>query len=133
MSLEEIGAALQKIPMMKDWAKELEAYAYNQLNSGKHIPGYKLVAGKKKNKSWNQEDKVVMNNLESVGLTIPDYLKTDLRTPTQIINILKARKEDPDAIDDLWDQLDGEPTIALESDKRRAIKTQAHTDFSVIN
>lgn len=131
LTLEEVGVILKKLQMMYDWGKSVEAYAFDQINHGEHIPGYKLVQGKKGNRKWISDD-ATQSELIDLGLEKDEILVSKIKTPPVIEKLLKAMKIDSSWIKKLWDQPEGKPTIAPESDKRKSIKTAVNQDFSVI-
>ncbi len=140
----EIGVIMQKIPMIKDWGKAVEAHGFNLKMSGVHVPGFKIVKGKAKNKIWNEDEETVSIQLESMSYALEngsytfmeekDIFKKSMLTPTQIIKLLKSRKMDEKQIDLFWDQPEGELTIAPESDKRKEVilKPAVEEDFTAI-
>ena len=134
LSNAEIGILLEKIPTLVQWAKSVEGYAFDELNAGKVIPGYKLVIGKAKNKSFiEQDDEQLVYSLKLCDLTKKEIITEKIKTPTQLAKIIKTKKGDFEKFDLLWEQNPGEPTIAKDSDKRQAIKSQIENDFEAIN
>ena len=119
---EQIGIVMKLIPVMQHWGKSVEAYAFDELNAGRAIPGYKLVEGKKQNKAFlEKDDEVLVTSLVDCGLTKKEVITEKIKTPTQLAKVLKTKKKDPVKFDELWDQKDGNPTIAESSDKRPEI------------
>ena len=53
----EVASILTQIDLISDWVKALHGYAYDQLNSGNDIPGFKLVEGRSLRK-WKDEEEV---------------------------------------------------------------------------
>ena len=135
---KEIGVLLERIPTVLAWAKSIEGYAFEELNKGNAVPGYKLVQGKKKNKEFVEKDeKKLLPELKTCGLTEEEIFKPrDMKTPTQMATILKANgKKDTIEMtyfEGLWSQADGDPTLAKESDPREAIQSQVDDDFAII-
>ena len=134
---KEIGLLLERIPVLLAWANSVEGYAYDELNKGHAVPGYKLVQGKKKNKTFIESDvKKLEPELITCGLSKDEIYKDPaLKTPTQIAKIMKANKLgelETSYFEELWSQADGDPTLAKESDKREAIQPQVNQDFEAI-
>lgn len=139
----EVGSIMQKLKGIYDWGKAVEAHGFNLKMSGTHVPGFKIVKGKAKNKIWNEDEDTVSIQLgsmryfeggEEFRLTHMDYMKTSIRTPTQMIKILKSKGMDEKQIDLFWDQPEGGLTIAPEADKRKEIilKSSVESDFGAI-
>ena len=133
---KEIGILLGEIPKMLVWANSIEGYAFDELNAGHDIPDYKLVAGKKGNKKFTETDEEVLKKeLETCGLSPAEMTTEKFKTPTQLEKIMKVNKYgdiEKDYFADLWEQSDGKPTIAKESDKREAIKSLIESDFEAL-
>jgi hypothetical protein len=133
---EQIGELMERIPTLLAWANSIEAYAFEELNKGNTVPGYKLVQGRKKNKAFTIKDgEELVTELLTCGLREDEIYTSKIKTPTQLGAILKANKAgeiETSYFDELWSQADGEPTIAKESDKREAIQPQVKQDFDVV-
>lgn len=137
LTSKELGDLMELIPTMLAWANSIEAHAFNELNAGRTVPGYKLVTGKAGNKAFTEsKTALLLDDLEACGLKEEDVFKPrDFKSPTQIEKILKANKAEDlerSLFKDLWTQSAGRPTIAKESDKREAIQPQVKEDFGKI-
>ena len=149
LSPVELSEVMQKIPMIKSWAKAVEAHAFNELVQGKKIPGYKIVKGKAGNRTWNDTKEVVKYLTGELKFDIKDITTADIKTPAVIEKLLKASKvakekmarfvkpkkgseEKPNLF---WSQPEGNPTIAPEADKRDelVLKPSVESDFTAIN
>ncbi len=149
MSPEQRGFALRYIPMMKDWAKALEAETFQlMVEKNLQVPGYKIVKGKAGNRKWDDEEETIEVLTKELKIKKSEVIVSALKTPAVIEKLLKAKKIDPEKMkrfvkpkkkedDDpnlLWSQPEGNPTIAKESDKREAItvKPSVSEDFTAI-
>jgi Protein of unknown function (DUF2800) len=93
LDVVHIGGYLKNADMLEQWITDLRALAHQVLESGKEVPGWKLVA-KRATRQWVDEElaaKELMNDLS------PDELYTKkLLSPAQAEKILKkAKKELP--------------------------------------
>lgn len=52
-----LGETLEKLDLLEGWIKGLRAFAYSEAESGKKIPGWKLVA-KRSTRKWNDVEAV---------------------------------------------------------------------------
>jgi hypothetical protein len=112
---EQIGAYLKQADLLEDWIKDLRALAFDMLDKGAPVPGYKLVA-KRGTRHWVDEkkaahvlDSIGAENLFDVKLKsvaqMEKHLKTSGRTiPPELISIISSGS-----------------TLAEESDPRPAV------------
>jgi CRISPR/Cas system-associated exonuclease Cas4 (RecB family) len=93
LDVVHIGGYLKNADMLEQWITDLRALAHQVLESGKEVPGWKLVA-KRATRQWVDEElaaKELMNDLSADEL----YTKK-LLSPAQAEKILKkAKKELP--------------------------------------
>ena len=90
---EEIGALLPRVNTLVNWAKSLEAHAFNELNEGKKIPGYKLVMGRSGNRKWTSEADI-KEKLTRMGLQKDEiYSPAKILTPAQMCKIIKKKNQ----------------------------------------
>jgi hypothetical protein len=112
---DQLGEYLAKADMMEDWIKDLRALAFQVLESGSEVPGYKLVA-KRGTRQWIQdaaiEAWVDANNVK-------DAYDVKIKSPAQMEKVLKKHgKELPS---DLVTTVSSGSTLAVESDPRPAV------------
>lgn len=111
LSVDELAALLPRLPLLKQWATDVEEHALSILTHGGALPGYKLVEGRSI-RQWVDEDKAAFW-LKSV-MDEP-YVKK-LISPAQAEKALGKTKAG--AITDLVIKPRGKPTLAPESDPR---------------
>jgi hypothetical protein len=127
LSLDEIGEKiLPNIKLLEQWVKAIQHRAYEALDEGKEVPGYKLVEGRS-TRRWADE-KEVSKKLEE-SLEEDDVYQRKLITVAQAEKLL-GKKEFAEMFADDVSRPAGKATIAPESDKRIAL-TPALT-FDVI-
>jgi len=115
LNKDQLGEYLAKADMMEDWIKDLRALAFQVLESGAEVPGYKLVA-KRGTRQWVEEAAIEAwvdaNNIK-------DAYETKIKSPAQMEKVLKKHgKELPN---DLVTTVSSGSTLAPESDPRPAV------------
>jgi len=116
----KIGEYLQKADMLEDWVKSLRELAFQMLEAGKPVPGYKLVA-KRGTRKW-RDPSVAYGALTALGLTDADVWEPEeLLSPAKMEKVLKKQKL---ALpDDLVESVSSGNTLAPEADPRPAALT----------
>ena len=127
----EIGALLPRVNTLVNWAKSLEAHAFNELNKGQEIPGYKLVMGRNGNRKWTDEDDIE-RKLTQLGIRKSEMFSKKLLTPAQMCKIIKKKDLSVTQIETFWNSPEGKPTIAVESDSREEIQPSDISGFTDI-
>lgn len=131
--VEQLVWALDHIEAVKQTIKAVEKLAYEQLEVGQEIPGWKLVRGRPGNTSWD-DPAAALKKLKRLtrGLRTEDDVRVGalletkkMVSPTQAKKLLKTAGIEKSQIDKL-DMLTHRPdakgfTLAPESDKREAI------------
>lgn len=115
LSNDELSGIAHQLDLINDWCNGVRAEMDRRLLAGQHIPGWKVVAGKKGNRAWSDET-AAGRRLES-RLGEKAYTRK-LITPTQAEKLLK---DDFNQFSDLVTQADGKPAVAPITDKRPAI------------
>lgn len=86
LPVEQIGVYLQNADVLEQWITDLRALAFQILEAGKPVPGYKLVA-KRATRQWVNEDTAKAALLES--LKESDVMETSLISPAKAEKVLK--------------------------------------------
>jgi len=129
---EEIGALLPRVNTLVNWAKSLEAYAFNELNKGEKVPGYKLVMGRNGNRKWTSEADIE-EKLTRLGLRKEEiYSPAKILTPAQMCKVIKKKDLSVTQIETFWNSPEGKLTIAVESDSREEIQPSDISGFTDI-
>ena len=126
LSDSEIADVLTRIPQLKTWAADVEAYALSQaVNQGKRWTGFKLVAGRSIRKYTSETD--VAAAAEAAGYK--DIWDRKLITLTAMERLM-GKPAFNEIIGDLVIKPAGKPTLVPASDKRPALDlVSAATDF----
>ena len=117
VDLPTLGRYLQNAELLEGWIEDLRSLAKQMLDSGKSVPGYKLV-NKRSTRQWVDEDKAedFMRANDVYPLKEPELI-----SPAQAEKLLKKRKM---ALpDDLVVAVSSGTTMAPENDPRPAAVT----------
>lgn len=104
---------------MKTWLSGVEEYALQQALSGVQLPGWKIVEGRSVRKITDQDAAAVALN-KAGYLTAQIYKPQELRTITDLEKLI-GKKQFAALVGDYIEKPQGKPTLAPESDKRKAI------------
>ena len=120
VSLDILGEVLGNKKMIIDLLKAYEERATFELEAGKEVKGFKLVESRK-NKSW-------VNDIDAFSklktwFKIDEISTSKLMTPTQIGKLLgkDISTKKLNIFNAMWEVPDGKPTVAPNSDKRKAV------------
>ena len=120
LSAEELAAdVLPILPVVKTWLAGVEEYALAQALAGVQLPGWKIVEGRSVRKITDQEG--AGNALCAAGYQPEQiYKPRELRTITDLEKLI-GKKQFAALAGDYIVKPEGKPTLAPESDKRKAI------------
>lgn len=126
LSDTEIADVLARIPQLKTWAADVEAYALSKaVNQGVVFEGFKLVAGRSIRKYTSETD--VAAAAEAAGYR--DIWDRKLITLTAMERLM-GKPAFNEILGDLVTKPAGKPTLVPTSDKRPALDlVSAATDF----
>lgn len=111
----------------EDWIKDIRAYALTQALRGQVWPGYKLVRGKRPNRTWSDPEEVKAQLLRA-GYPLDMVEETRLRPVGEIEEAL-GKQAFRALVGGLVSQGEGKLALAPESDKRQEYAS-ADADFS---
>ena len=111
-----IGEMLVKADLLDQWITDLRALAFQMMEKGVAVPGYKLVP-KRATRQWVDPEKA-RAALEGIGLDQTELMETKLLSPAQMEKVLKKRKLSMPA--DLIVAISSGNTLATEDDPRPA-------------
>lgn len=116
---EEVAELLPKVPQIKTWANDIEAYALNQALQGEEIPGYKVVEGRSVRQIADPE--AIAHKLYLEGYSHLQIFKPQELLPITGLETIVGKKKFATIAGDLIVKPQGKPTLVPESDKRKAI------------
>ena len=120
----EIAAILAKVDEMISWGNDIKEYALQQVQSGVHFDGWKIVEGRS-NRKFTDEAAVAFK-VKDAGY---DPYEKKLLGITAMSTLL-GKKKFEELLGELVYKPPGKPALVPESDKRPAMNT-AIDDFSV--
>lgn len=103
-----IGAFLKNADLLEEWIKDLRALAFQMMESGKKVPGWKLVA-KRGLRKWADEQKAI------------EFLGDHAFKPRELVSPAQAEKVVKAIPAELIVSISSGSTLALESDPRPEI------------
>lgn len=131
-----LGQMMAKVEMLEMAAKAIRAETERRLVAGQEVPGFKLVEGKRGNRSWINADEAELR-LKGMRLKTETMYDLKLISPTTAEKLAKAGDIGPrqwKALQAEIGQSAGKPSVAPEDDKRPAITVAATADdFAVID
>jgi len=128
-----LAACMSKVDQIEDWCKAVRAETDRRLLAGEDVPGYKVVQGKRGNRTWS-DAKAAEEMLKTFRLKQEEMYDLKLISPTTADKLAKAEKigkRQWPKLQALITQTDGKPHVAPVSDPRPAIQvTPAVDDFA---
>ena len=126
LTLEEVGAILQKARDVASWVKVLDEWALAETLKGVDIPGWKAVAGRK-TRAWTDMD-TAFKKLTDSGIDEAVLWKKTPLTLAQVEDEI-GEKEFSALVGDMVTTSTGKPALVPESDKRPALKVKVADEF----
>lgn len=119
-SPEELSLKAKAIELIELWCKAVRGKVESLLLSGKVVPDFKLVQGKRGHRKWRsaEEAEAVM---KSMRLKVDEMFDLKLISPTSAEKLLKESPKRWARIEPLIVQTEGAPSVAPASDKRPAL------------
>ena len=127
---DHLAQCLSAVDMIESWCKAVRAKVEAELISGRPVPGYKLVEGKRGNRKWD-DDSEAETALKAMRLKLEEIYDFTLISPTTAEKLHKAGVIGPrqwPKVQALITQSDGKPSVAPASDKRAAIAIGSSVD-----
>lgn len=114
----EVGDILTRARGIAKWVKSLEEYALTASIRGTTIPGYKAVLGRS-SREWSGGTDKAFAELKKRGV---EEAVLYTREPVSVSALEKVlgKTEFKKTADGLWEKKPGKPTLAPESDRRKA-------------
>jgi hypothetical protein len=113
----QIGVYLKQAELLEAWISGVNELAYQMLDEGLSVPGYKLVP-KRSTRKWI-DDEVALSALERLGLDAKELVETTVVSPAKAEKLLKKQKIALPA--DLVVSISTGNTLATEDDPRPAV------------
>jgi hypothetical protein len=113
----QIGVYLKQAELLEAWISGVNELAYQMLDEGLSVPGYKLVP-KRSTRKWI-DDEVALSALERLGLDAKELVETSVVSPAKAEKLLKKQKIALPAT--LVVSISTGNTLATEDDPRPAV------------
>jgi hypothetical protein len=129
LTIEQIAKLVTVKKDLVKWMDSVEAYAFDLLNDGKEVPGFKLVASKK-HRSWTSEKEAAV--FLKGHLPRAECYNEKIISPTQAEKLLKPKlsKRGKSRLAQITARGDGGPKLAPDSDPREDLNVVAIKEFS---
>ena len=129
LTAAELPELLKRVPVMKTWAADLEAYALQLALDGTEVPGYKVVEGR--SKRVINDEAGLAGALTARGWKPEQFYQPRTLLPLTGLEKLCGKKAFAELAAPFLDKPPGKPTLAPESDKRPAYRPgSAEEDFA---
>lgn len=115
--------------MIEAFVTAVKAKVHAELSSGREVPGYKLVEGRKKDRAW-ADPSVAEEVFKSFRMKREDMYTFKLISPTQALKLFKAEPKRLKRIEPLITRAAGSLAVAPVSDARPAVDVNVSDDFS---
>lgn len=127
----ELAEALSRLPMIKQWIKSVDEFAYSEAQAGRIPPGFKLVE-KRGSRKWRDDQKAVLA-LTAAGLKADQiYGKPELLS-VPVIEKIYGKKNMKELEDEIVVESSG-TTLAPLNDRRPAVaKATAMEEFAAMD
>lgn len=119
----ELGAAMEKVDLVEQWAEAVRDLVRAQLDSGLKVPGWKLVAGRAGARKWANAEEAEAA-LRKLRLPIDTIAPRSVISPTQTEKLVKAGEVTAaqwERIGSLITASPTKPVLVPEADKRPAL------------
>lgn len=123
---------MQNVGLIEDFIKAVRAKVEGELLKGNEVPGFKLVAGRKGPRKWEDEE-IVAGELEAIKVSEKTIYKRKLISPADAEKVFKSHPKIWAHLLSFVTQSDGSPSVAPSTDPRPALAlTKAEDEFDVI-
>lgn len=122
---EEIGAYMDKLPLVEEWIKSLRRHAHTMLEAGTSVPGFKLVE-KRPTRRWKNEDEL-LEWAASQNLEDEEIFDKKIKSPAQIEKVVGKKNVPSDLIMSVSTGL----SMVPDTDRRPPAALLASDEFTV--
>lgn len=124
----ELKVLLDNADLIENYIKEVREYAFNLLDRGGTVEGYKLVKGGKAHRKWENED--LAASMLELEFGEDEIYKTSLKSPAQIEKLGGSAKE---VVEMYAIRPDSKLVLARDTDVRERQNQKALADFDDID
>jgi hypothetical protein len=141
MTDEQIRQVLEAAPLVRQMIEAAEAEAQKRLEAGRSMPGLKLVHGRG-SRSWSLPDDEMAERLTKMGIPKGSVYVTKVVSPAQVSKLQWEKRDGTKKTlterqlkiieTEYITKSNGKLTVALESDSRPAVTTNAALMFGAV-
>lgn len=132
---KELSSILDKLDLIEGWCKNVREFAYNEVEAGREVPGWKLVDKKAVRKFKAEVAQDPKPLAKALGVTT-----VELFAPAPLLGISeiealapgKNKKEREEVLAPFVTKESGGHALVHESDKRPAVKVDAKSVFAEV-
>lgn len=124
----ELKTLLDNADLIENYIKDVREYAFNLLNRGGTVEGYKLVKGGKAHRKWENEE--LAASMLELEFGEDEIYKTSLKSPAQIEKLGSSAKE---VVELYAVRPDSKLVLAKDEDVRGRQNQKALADFDDID
>lgn len=131
MSPAELAEAMANVDAVELWCSKVRAEALDALNSGRPVPGFKVVSGREGPRKWADEA-AADRMLAGMRISAGDRYEKKLISPTKAQKLFKnstLSEKQWTRLESLITRSEGKPTVVSESDPRPSIFLVRGSDF----
>ena len=122
---EEIGAYMDKLPLVEEWIKSLRRHAHTMLEAGTSVPGFKLVE-KRPTRRWKSQEEL-LEWAASQNLEDEEIFEKKIKSPAQIEKVVGKKNVPSDLIMSVSTGL----SMVSDTDRRPPVALLAADEFTV--
>lgn len=126
--VRDLAKALDRREALRSYLTALDEFAYQAMNNGVSVPGYKLV--QKQGRRKYADPVLFENTLKAAGFGKEIYTVPELLSPAQLEKVIPSHKA---LIKEHTIVESSGLTVVEESDKRPAVLASAAADFSKVS
>jgi hypothetical protein len=131
MSPAELAGAMANVDAVELWCSKVRAEALDALNSGRPVPGFKVVSGREGPRKWSDEA-AADRMLAGMRISAGDRYEKKLISPAKAQKLVKnssLSEKQWARLERLITRSEGKPTVVPESDPRPSIFLVRGSDF----
>lgn len=128
----QLARAMQLVPLLDFWMKEVQSLVHHRLEYGQEVPGFKLVRTSS-NRQWRDADDLERRLRNMKDVRVDDIFTRKVKSPAQIekLKVLGAKPADRKAwVAQHAVKPEGKLVVARESDPREAAAPPIPADFA---
>lgn len=112
-----LSQALSQVPEIEAWIKSINKLAFEQLERGVAIEGFKLV-NKRASRVWAKEDEIADKIRRMRKVPVAEAFTSKIKSPAQMEKLFKEKGVDNSILGDYIVSVSSGTTVAKASDKR---------------